>query len=70
MAHVNDCVPGREARILRAGVPRVVGKAGVIVEVKRVKATGEQAVVDYVTVDVRGHGPVVVAPDEIDIIAS
>ncbi len=33
MAEINDCVPGRQVRVLRAGVARVVGKTGTIVEV-------------------------------------
>ena len=37
MAEINDCVPGRQARVLlKAGVARVVGKTGTIVEVSRI----------------------------------
>jgi hypothetical protein len=67
MAHINDCIPGREARILRAGVARVVGKSGVITEVLRVKRSQEEPERDSITVDVSGHGPVVVTPADLDI---
>jgi len=67
VAHIDDCVPGREAKILRAGVARVVGKTGMIVEVHRVKRSREESVQDSVTVDVAGHGPVVVTPSDLDI---
>jgi hypothetical protein len=67
VAHIDDCVPGRDAKILRAGVPRVVGKTGVITEVLRVKRSRDEAVQDSVTVDVAGHGPVVVTPSDLDI---
>jgi hypothetical protein len=67
VAHINDCVPGRQAKILHCGVRRVIGKAGVIVEVSRVKRTPEAPLRDLVTVDVAGHGPVVVTPDEVEI---
>jgi hypothetical protein len=68
VAHINDCVPGRQAKILKCGVRRVIGKAGVIVEVSRVKRTLEAPLRDLVTVDVMGHGPVVVTPDEVEIV--
>jgi hypothetical protein len=67
VAHINDCVPGRQAKILQCGVRRVIGKAGVIVEVSRVKRTVDAKLRDLVTVDVVGHGPVVVTPDEVEI---
>jgi hypothetical protein len=67
VAHIDDCVPGRDAKILRAGVPRVVGKTGMIVEVLRVKRTRADPVRDSVTVDVAGHGPVVVEPSDLDV---
>ena len=37
MSHINDCVPGQRAKILRSGVARVVGKVGSIVEVSRIR---------------------------------
>lgn len=67
MAYIDDCVPGREAKILRAGVARVVGKTGMITEVLRVKRSRDEPVQDSVTVDVAGHGPVVVTPSDLDI---
>jgi hypothetical protein len=38
-----------------------------IVEVHRVKRSREESVQDSVTVDVAGHGPVVVTPSDLDI---
>lgn len=67
MAHINDCVPGVNARITQSGVTRVMGKVGLIVEVSRVKR-GPGPVRDQVTVDVPGHGEVVVSPDDLDIV--
>ena len=37
MLHIDDCVPGQRAKILRSGVARVVGKTGSIVEVSRIR---------------------------------
>jgi hypothetical protein len=69
MAHINDCVPGTRAKLVRAGVPRVVGKVGMIVEVARVKRRSEDPVVDTVTVEVPGHGDIVVPPGDLEIVA-
>jgi hypothetical protein len=69
MAHIDECVPGRSARVQQSGVPRVNGRVGVIVEVSRVKRTPADALVDTVTVDVPKHGPVVVAPADLEIVA-
>jgi hypothetical protein len=68
MAHINDCVPGRDAKILRAGVQRVVGRVGLVVEVSRIKRTRDEPLQDLVTVDVKGHGPVVVTPADLEIV--
>ncbi|HKT61893.1 MAG TPA: hypothetical protein VJQ46_17680 [Gemmatimonadales bacterium] len=68
MSHINDCVPGYQAKILRSGVARVVGKTGTIVEVSRIKRPPTEALRDAVTVDVPGHGEVVVAPDDLSIV--
>ena len=69
MAHIDQCVPGLEARILSSGVPRVKGKAGRIVEVSRIKRRPEDPLRDRITVDVPGHGDVVVAPEDLEILA-
>ncbi len=68
MAHINDCVPGAAARVLRSGVVRVDGKSGTIVEVSRVRRAPATVVTDMVTVDVTGHGEIVVAPGDLEII--
>jgi hypothetical protein len=68
MAHIDECVPGRSARVQQSGVPRVNGRVGLIVEVSRVKRTPNDPLVDTVTVDVPKHGPVVVAPADIEIV--
>jgi hypothetical protein len=69
MAHINDCVPGVRAKILRAGVARVVGKTGVIVEVSRIRRPPTGPLQDQITVDVPGHGEVGVAPADVEIAA-
>jgi hypothetical protein len=67
MAHINDCVPGVQAKILRAGVARVVGKTGTIVEVSRIRRPPTGSLRDLVTVDVPGHGEVAIAPGDVEI---
>ncbi len=67
MAHINDCVPGSQARIVRSGVARVVGKTGAIVEVSRIRRPPSGPLKDQVMVDVPGHGEVVVAPADLEI---
>ena len=68
MAHIDQCIPGTEARILSSGVPRVKGKTGLIVEVSRVKRTPGDRLLDRITVDVPGHGDVVLAPEDLEIL--
>lgn len=67
MAHIDQCIPGTEARIVTSGVPRVRGKTGLIVEVSRVKRKPSDPLLDRITVDVPGHGDVVVAPEDLEI---
>jgi len=67
MCHINECVPGQEAKILRSGVARVIGKTGTIVEVSRIKRPPSAPLKDAVTVDVPGHGEVTVAPGDLEI---
>jgi hypothetical protein len=67
MSHINECVPGQEAKILRSGVARVIGKTGTIVEVSRIKRPPSSPLKDAVTVDVPGHGEVTVAPGDLEI---
>jgi hypothetical protein len=68
MAHINDCIPGATARVLKSGVARVVGKTGHIVEVSRVRRPPTGPLKDEVTVDVPGHGEVVVGPADVEIV--
>ncbi len=67
MAHINDCIPGTQARVLRSGVARVVGKTGMIVEVSRIRRPPTGPLKDQVTVDVPGHGEIAVGPDDIEV---
>ena len=69
MANIDDCVPGRRAKILRSGVARVQGKSGFIVEVSRIRRPPTGPLTDNVTVDVPGHGEVVLAPSDVELIA-
>lgn len=68
MAHVDDCVPGQQAKILRSGVARVVGKSGTIVEVSRIRRPPTGPLKDEVTVDVPGHGEIALGPADLEIV--
>jgi len=68
MATFNDCVPGFMVRVLNSGVPRVRGKSGVIVEVSRSRRAPADPLVERVTVDIPGHGDVVLAPADLEIV--
>lgn len=68
MAHINDCVPGRQARIRQTGVGRVTGKTGTIVEVSRIRRPPTGALQDRVTVDIPAHGEIVVTPDDVEVL--
>jgi hypothetical protein len=68
MSHINDCIPGQQAKILRSGVARVVGKTGTIVEVSRIRRPPTAPLKDEVTVDVPGHGEVAVSPTDLEIV--
>lgn len=68
MANINDCIPGRRARVLQTGVARVVGKTGTIVEVSRIRRPATGPLQDRITVDVPGHGEVVLSPSEIELL--
>jgi hypothetical protein len=68
MATFEECEPGKQARLLKAQVPRVVGKTGTIVEVARERRDSSRPIQLRVTVDVPGHGEVVVTPAELDLV--
>jgi hypothetical protein len=68
MAGINDCVPGRRATVVRSGVARVQGKIGTIVEVSRIKRPSTAPLRDSVTVDIPGHGEVVVSPSDLEVL--
>ena len=68
MAHVDRCIPGTTVRIVKTGVPRVSGKTGTIVEVSRIQRRPRDPLIDRITVEVEGHGDVVVAPGDVDIV--
>jgi hypothetical protein len=68
MAHIDDCVPGQQAKILRSGVARVMGKVGAIVEVSRIRRPPTGPLKDTVTVDVPGHGEIAVSPGDLEIV--
>ncbi len=70
MANIDDCIPGRRARLLQTGVARVVGKTGTIVEVSRVRRPPGGPLQDRITVDVPGHGEVVVTPGDLEVLAA
>lgn len=68
MAHIDECVPGRQAKIRQSGVARVAGKTGTIVEVSRIRRPTTGPLKDRVTVFIPAHGEIVVAPDELEIL--
>jgi hypothetical protein len=68
MSHIDECVPGQQAKILRSGVARVIGKVGSIVEVSRIRRPPTGPLKDSITVDVPGHGEVAVAPTDLEIV--
>jgi hypothetical protein len=68
MSHINECVPGRRARVLQTGVARVAGKTGTIVEVSRTRRPPSGPLQDRVTVDVPGHGEIAVAPSDLEVL--
>jgi hypothetical protein len=69
MAAINDCIPGRRARIVGTSVARVTGKTGTIVEVSRIRRPATGPLQESITVDVPGHGEVVLSPDQLEILA-
>lgn len=68
MAHIDECVPGTIVKVLRSSVVRVDGKMGTIVEVSRVLRAPATTVRDQVTVDVAGHGEIVVSPEDLALV--
>lgn len=68
MAHIDRCIPGTTVRIVTTGVPRVSGKTGTIVEVSRIQRRSTDPLIDRITVEVEGHGDIVVAPGDVDIV--
>jgi hypothetical protein len=68
MAPIDECVPGRRARIRQTGVARVAGKTGTIVEVSRIRRPPTGPLHDRVTVDIPAHGEIVVTPDDVEVL--
>jgi hypothetical protein len=66
---LNDALLGRQAKILQSGVPRVVGRVGVIVEIAHSRRPPTGPVQERVTVDVPGHGEVVLQPAQVEVVA-
>jgi hypothetical protein len=68
MANIDECIPGRRVRVVQTGVARVAGKTGTIVEVSRIRRPATGPLRDRITVDVPGHGEVVLSPGEIELL--
>lgn len=64
---LDETLLGRQAKILESGVRRVVGRTGVIVEIALARRPPTGPVVQHVTVDVPGHGEVVLTRDQLEI---
>ncbi len=69
MAHIDECVPGRQARVRQSGVARVAGKTGTIVEVSRIRRPPTGPLKDRVTLDIPGHGEVAFSPADLEVVA-
>lgn len=68
MAHIDECIPGRQARVRQSGVARVAGKTGTIVEVSRTRRPPTGPLKDRVTLDVPGHGEVAFSAADLDVL--
>lgn len=68
MATFNDCIPGALVRVVNSGVSRVRGKTGTIVEAARSRRRPGDVLVERVTVDIPGHGDVVFAPADLEVL--
>jgi hypothetical protein len=68
MAGIDDCIPGRRARVRQGGVARVAGKIGTIVEVSRICRPPGSRLQERVMLDIPGHGEVSFSPGDIDIL--
>lgn len=68
MPHIDECVPGRRARVRRTGVARVAGKTGTIVEISRIARPPGAPVQERVVLDIPGHGEIAVGPDDIELL--
>lgn len=68
MAHIDRCIPGTTVRLVKSGVSRVAGKTGRIVEVSRIQRLPTDPLLDQITVEVEGHGDVVVSPADVDLV--
>jgi hypothetical protein len=65
---LDDDLLGREAKILDSGVSRVVGRVGVIVEIAHARRPPTGPVQERLTVDVPGHGEVVLRPNQVELL--
>jgi hypothetical protein len=65
MAHIDHCVPGTKMKVMSSSVVRVEGKVGTIVEVSRVLRAPATQIKDEVTLDIPGHGEIVVTPGDL-----
>ncbi len=70
MANIDECIPGRRARVLQTGVARVAGKVGTIVEVSRTRRPPTGPLRERVTLDVPGHGEVTLNPADIEVVSA
>ncbi len=68
MAGIDECVPGRRARVRQTGVARVADKTGTIVEVSRICRPPGGALKERVTLDIPGHGEVTFSPGDIEVL--
>lgn len=64
---LRDDLLGRQAKVLHSGVARVVGRTGVIVEIAHSRRPPTGSIQERLTLDVPGHGEIVLTPDQIEL---
>lgn len=64
----DDSLLGRQVKILKSGVKRVAGRVGVAVEIAHARRPPDGPIQVRVSVDVPGHGEVILDPTDIEVV--
>jgi hypothetical protein len=65
----DDSLLARQVKILKSGVKRVVGRVGVVMEIAHARRPSDGPLQIRITVDVPGHGEVIVDPADIEVVS-